>query len=250
MFEDIFNTEEKLYACEAALELADFYEIDISACYEADGQSAPTEIEARKKFAQGLKNRVTKFVNKVKEFCVFIARKIREIFFKITKKETFYMDPVVYKTNLPILKNADKITEIAEKRLDVMNMTKDEGLEFLRSSLTEIESLQKANDKLIEERTTKKSEQYQVYNMYTKPNCAPISEMMKDIDSLSKRAKQYEADAREMDRLLPERNLGSGSWLMSRLIHAEIRAIRDKVVVASSFASAPTSMPKKDKNDN
>lgn len=243
MFEDIFNdvADEKLYACEAALDIADYYGIDISACYEADG----SEETAKKNFGAKIKAGVTTVVNKIKQFCTFIARKIKELFFKISKKSTFYMDPEVYKTNAIMQANADKIIALATKGINLGKNakvgTKSEPLEAI---LAQIENVQKKNADIMEKRKDKSSTRYQVYS---KPNCAPMTELLADADTLSKEADIYETFGSDLD---PNAGgLGKINVIMPKLLRAKVAAINVKVSVANTFLAAPTSMPGKGTED-
>ena len=235
MFEDIFNVVagEKLYACEAALDIADFYGIDISACYEADG----SEETAKKNFWDKVKGGVTRVVEAVKTFCNFIKRKIKELFFKITKKDTFYMDPEEFKSYDATRGICEKILALADKGMAMArNAKEDASTDKVDSILAQINHLQKKNSEIRTARAGKTSNRWQVYN---KPNCPDEQKMYAELTSLEKNAVEYETGAKTD---VPKQFF----TVVPQILRAKMDALRIYTRIVTRFASAPTSMPGKE----
>ena len=241
MFEDIFNDNayecEELYASEAAINVANYYGIDLSACYEADESGNATKESGWKKFTDAVGSKAKLVAEKIKQFCTFIKRKVKELFAKITGKATFYMDPEIYKTNAIITANANKVIALASKGIALGQKFKEgDSTNAIEAICSQVKAINENNVKVVQARKAKSSSRMQVYN---KPNVDGTATYMSDAETLSKEADMYEAF-----EFNPKPGFDKISTAMPELLRAKVAAMRAKMEVLNTYLAAPTSMPK------
>lgn len=241
MFEDIFNDGvEELYACEAAVDVANFYGFDLAACYEADESgAAPDKEGAWKKFKTLVKDKAKAVADKIRQFCTFVARKVRELFFKITKKETFYLSAKKAKHGNAVISSASKVYALATKGL-TMPKTNESAIIATKEQIDNL--VTKTLDPNLDAFDKAENEApYQVFKNI------PFDEkaMQAEIDQLSKDADAYEKDV----DALPSGGNKTIHTALPAIMRTKVKAINAKLKVLTLYAGAPATMPKKAEAD-